>query len=52
MDTTLVFRIQTMREHGLRAIKLGWDPFGRQSLAEDEKLIRLARRRFALTLLV
>lgn len=41
---TLVSRIQTMREHGFRSIKLGWDPFGRQSLAEDEKLIRLARQ--------
>jgi D-galactarolactone cycloisomerase len=41
---TLTARIQTMRERGFRAIKLGWDPFGRQSLAEDEKLIRLARQ--------
>ncbi|HVN06778.1 MAG TPA: mandelate racemase/muconate lactonizing enzyme family protein [Bryobacteraceae bacterium] len=40
---TLAGRIHTMRERGFRSIKLGWDPFGRQSLAEDEKLIRLAR---------
>ena len=37
-------RIQAMRARGFRAIKLGWDPFGRQSLADDEKLIRGARQ--------
>jgi len=41
---TLAARIQNMRARGFRAIKLGWDPFGRQSLAEDEKLVRLARQ--------
>jgi len=41
---TLPERIRTMRARGFRAIKLGWDPFGRQSLAEDEKLVRSARQ--------
>jgi uncharacterized membrane protein (DUF373 family) len=30
-----------MRARGFRAVKLGWDPFGHQPLAEDEKLIRI-----------
>ena len=33
-----------MKKRGFRAIKLGWDPFGQQSLAEDENLVRTARR--------
>ena len=41
---TLAQRIQHMNGLGFRAIKLGWEPFGRQSLAEDEDLIRTARR--------
>lgn len=40
---TLPQRIGAMRERGFRAMKLGWDPFGQQSLAEDEVLIRTAR---------
>lgn len=40
---TLEQRITEMLERGFRAIKLGWDPFGRQSLACDEKLVRTAR---------
>jgi L-alanine-DL-glutamate epimerase-like enolase superfamily enzyme len=36
-------RIEQMRARGFRALKLGWDPFGRQSLAEDERLVRTAR---------
>lgn len=40
---TLAERVQAMHERGFRAIKLGWDPFGHQSLAEDEKLVRAAR---------
>lgn len=40
---TLAERIGQMRARGFRAIKLGWDPFFRQSLQEDEKLVRLAR---------
>lgn len=41
---TLPARIEQMRARGFRAIKLGWDPFFRQSLAEDERLMQLARR--------
>ena len=41
---TLPRRIEEMRARGFRAIKLGWDPFGQQSLAEDEALIRTARK--------
>ena len=41
---TLTERIRTMRERGFRAIKLGWEPFGRQPLKDDEKLVREARR--------
>ena len=40
---TLPERMGAMRERGFRAIKLGWAPFGRQSMAEDEKLVRVAR---------
>jgi L-alanine-DL-glutamate epimerase-like enolase superfamily enzyme len=36
-------RIQAMKERGFRAIKLGWEPFGRASVAEDEKLVKTAR---------
>lgn len=41
---TLEQRIEEMLGRGFRAIKLGWDPFGRQALADDEKLVRTARR--------
>ena len=41
---TLPQRIAAMRERGFRAMKLGWDPFGQQSLREDEKLIKTARQ--------
>lgn len=41
---TLTERIHRMNELGFRAIKLGWEPFGRQSLAEDEALIQTVRR--------
>jgi L-alanine-DL-glutamate epimerase-like enolase superfamily enzyme len=41
---TLTQRIHRMRELGFRAIKLGWEPFGHQGLAEDERLIRTARQ--------
>lgn len=40
---TLEQRIAAMLQRGFQAIKLGWDPFGRQSIAEDEKLVRRAR---------
>lgn len=41
---TLVDRIEAMRTRGFRAIKLGWSPFGQQSLSQDEALVRTARR--------
>jgi L-alanine-DL-glutamate epimerase-like enolase superfamily enzyme len=41
---TLPQRIEAMRARGFRAMKLGWDPFGQQSLKEDEELVKLARR--------
>ena len=37
-------RIARMKELGFRAMKLGWEPFGQQSLAEDEKLIQTVRK--------
>ena len=40
----LTQRIVRMKELGFRAMKLGWEPFGQQSLAEDEKLIRTVRQ--------
>jgi L-alanine-DL-glutamate epimerase-like enolase superfamily enzyme len=33
-----------MKEKGVRAMKLGWEPFGHQSLREDENLIRMVRK--------
>ncbi len=41
---TLERRVAEMVERGFRSIKLGWDPFGRESLACDEQLVRTARR--------
>lgn len=41
---TLEQRIEKMLERGFRAIKLGWDPFGRQTRTEDDQLVRTARR--------
>lgn len=40
---TLSERTAELRKRGFRAIKLGWEPFGQQGLAEDEKLVRTAR---------
>lgn len=40
---TLDERIQQMLSRGFRAIKLGWDPFCRGSLKDDENLVRSAR---------
>jgi L-alanine-DL-glutamate epimerase-like enolase superfamily enzyme len=37
-------RIQQMLQRGFRAIKLGWEPFGHQPLADDEKLVKAARK--------
>jgi len=33
-----------MKKRNFKAMKLGWDPFGQQSVAEDEKLIKTARQ--------
>jgi D-galactarolactone cycloisomerase len=41
---TLADRIGRMRAGGFRAIKLGWDPFGKGSVADDEKLVQAARK--------
>jgi L-alanine-DL-glutamate epimerase-like enolase superfamily enzyme len=40
---TLSERISDLRERGFRAIKVGWEPFGQQSVTEDENLVRTAR---------
>ncbi|MBM3737551.1 MAG: mandelate racemase/muconate lactonizing enzyme family protein [Acidobacteria bacterium] len=32
-----------LREHGFRAFKIGWGPFGRRSVAVDEAIVRAAR---------
>jgi D-galactarolactone cycloisomerase len=31
------------RQHGFRAFKIGWGPFGRKSAAPDEPIVRAAR---------
>ena len=41
---TLADRIAQMKAGGFRAIKLGWDPFGKGSVADDEKLVSAARK--------
>lgn len=41
---TLAERIAGMKELGFRTLKLGWEPFGQQSIADDEMLVRAARR--------
>jgi D-galactarolactone cycloisomerase len=40
---TLNERMSEMKARGFRAMKLGWDPFGVGSVADDEKLIQAAR---------
>ena len=40
---TLADRIAQMKAGGFRAIKLGWDPFGKGSVADDGKLVSAAR---------
>ena len=39
----LAERLIAIREQGFRAFKIGWGPFGRQSDAMDEKIVRAAR---------
>ncbi|MBM3263175.1 MAG: hypothetical protein FJY97_07075 [candidate division Zixibacteria bacterium] len=41
---SLETRIAALLERGFRAVKLGWDPFFRGSLAADEHLIKTARK--------
>jgi D-galactarolactone cycloisomerase len=41
---TLADRIAQMKDGGFRAIKLGWDPFGKGSVADDERLVAAARK--------
>lgn len=43
LDGTMVDRIHAAREHGFRAFKIGWGPFGRESAATDEAIVRAAR---------
>lgn len=40
---TLAERIDQMRARRFRAFKLGWHPFGRGSVRDDEKLVKAAR---------
>lgn len=40
---TLETRIEEILERNFRAIKLGWDPFGRQDIDEDRRLVERAR---------
>ncbi|MGI8743655.1 MAG: mandelate racemase/muconate lactonizing enzyme family protein [Bryobacteraceae bacterium] len=39
----LVERLLAIRGQGFRAFKIGWGPFGRQSMAKDEAIVRAAR---------
>jgi L-alanine-DL-glutamate epimerase-like enolase superfamily enzyme len=41
---TLAARIAEMRARNFRAIKLGWEPFGRAGIREDRALMELARK--------
>ena len=41
---TLERRIAQMLQRGFRAIKVGWDPFGRQRLSQDRELVRTVRQ--------
>jgi L-alanine-DL-glutamate epimerase-like enolase superfamily enzyme len=41
---TLPQRIAAMKERNFRAMKLGWEPFGQGSLAQDERIVRTARQ--------
>ena len=41
---TLPQRIEAMRARNFRAMKLGWEPFGQGSAADDERLVKLARK--------
>ena len=43
LDGTMVERIGAAREQGFRAFKIGWGPFGRDSAATDEAIVRAAR---------
>jgi L-alanine-DL-glutamate epimerase-like enolase superfamily enzyme len=43
LDGTMVDRIHAARERGFRAFKIGWGPFGRESAATDEAIVRAAR---------
>lgn len=36
-------RLLAVREQGFRAFKIGWGPFGRESDAKDEQIVRAAR---------
>jgi D-galactarolactone cycloisomerase len=40
---TLVDHLLAVRSQGFRAFKIGWGPFGRQSAARDEAIIKAAR---------
>jgi L-alanine-DL-glutamate epimerase-like enolase superfamily enzyme len=40
---TIEARIEEMLARNFRAIKLGWEPFGRGGLADDRELVRRAR---------
>jgi L-alanine-DL-glutamate epimerase-like enolase superfamily enzyme len=41
---TLPDRIAAMKAGGFLAIKLGWDPFGKGSIVDDERLVSVTRR--------
>ncbi len=43
LDGAMVDRIGAAREQGFRAFKIGWGPFGRESAANDEAIVRAAR---------
>ncbi len=41
---TLDARVQAMISRGFRSIKLGWEPFGKGTLADDTGLVQAARK--------
>ncbi|MBM3241239.1 mandelate racemase/muconate lactonizing enzyme family protein [Candidatus Poribacteria bacterium] len=41
--TSLADKLLKLKEHGFRAFKIGWGPFGRQSTALDEAIVCVAR---------
>jgi D-galactarolactone cycloisomerase len=51
-DTGSADKLLKLKEYGFQAIKIGWGPFGRQSGAMDEAIVRAAREALGTDLLL